>query len=419
MIRAIVVMVLGSGGLAQAREPSTPTEWVDVGPIGVGGLTGAAVHPVLAGSWAVVTGDGAVEVTVDAGAHWRSVLGPVDGEREALALASRLADRAPDRELPDLSSDELGEDELAEVLEAAVADAEAEARQGIEALRSEVEPLRRPLERPRIAFDGTGALVVTRADGAWRSSDLGSVWLQTREEPVEAWTALGAGPEIAGDGSALLRLADGRLERCTPVSDPGPEDGVRTEAGDEIPLGALIDAAVARSGPRLARGRRLATVLIPELVLDAGWSRSEADLHLADASRVREVGTAVGVEVRLTWSAGRTPEPFDPFDPVEVPELVVIEGEIAIEDDAELWPLASRVARSATQHGTEVAQVVGRLVLARQRLVRGSAPDEGPLVDRVRRALDLAELDARLDALTGLGWGGEVSDGPAKQGRSR
>ena len=69
-----------------------------------------------------------------------------------------------------------------------------------------------------------------------------------------------------------------------------------------------------------------------------------------------------------------------------------------VDDGSASWLLASRVGRQGTSYRAELAATVSRLYLLRQDLLLRGVP--GPLADRVERALQVAELDARLDALT-------------------
>jgi hypothetical protein len=108
--------------------------------------------------------------------------------------------------------------------------------------------------------------------------------------------------------------------------------------------------------------------------------------------------------MHLTWRPNRQRSTTGYFDAEELAaglDVLVFDDEVVIDDGLTSDALVSKVNRGATLYRTEVADTIASLWTTRQRLVteRQLAGDE-PLADQVARALRVAELEARLDALT-------------------
>ncbi|MEQ1501168.1 MAG: hypothetical protein ABMB14_03010, partial [Myxococcota bacterium] len=132
-------------------------------------------------------------------------------------------------------------------------------------------------------------------------------------------------------------------------------------------------------------------------------SSSAPSGHGSTASTTPSPSTSLGaVDRTVGWQVGLTVGWRPERGPTDIDGIA-----LATPSDAEAlldpatWHLeAARTGRSAARYRAELAETVTRLIHTRRQLA-GVPPDEGSLRDRVDRRLWLAELDARLDVLTG------------------
>lgn len=244
-----------------------------------------------------------------------------------------------------------------------------------------------------------GGILAASLAGPWWSDDGGATWadLSLGEDSVRS----ARDAEIVGD-TALLATAAG-LFRLR-VREVLPEARVP----DWVPLGALVDASLGRPELTAHVGSRWVAATLPDVSWDYGWQQAVFDRWDADFWTVRDVDTSWMTRVVLTWRPGRqrTSSTFDVLDPGANLSVLVVDGQAVIDDGTSGAVMASAVRRGATQYRDELAENIGQLWRERQRLVAEGMPPGASLPDRVRQALRIQEIEARLDALSD----GAVSD---------
>lgn len=250
------------------------------------------------------------------------------------------------------------------------------------------------------------------SDGAVRTTD--GVWAPDGDPNVESgWVEWG--DRLFSPSSSAILAAAGRPVWDVEVRDalvlvvsPGgslrlvPQAVPSGPASLEpwVPLDVLIDASRWREPPFVKPGRRFVAAVLPELSIEVGWEQAVGDTWNADSWTIRGVDTTWDVHGVLTWRAGATPDPFDGDVLVDDVELVVFDDEVVVDDGSATWLLASKVARGGAEVAADRATTVSGLYLQRQQVLLETDPNDGPLIDRVHRALWVAELDATLDLLT-------------------
>lgn len=232
-----------------------------------------------------------------------------------------------------------------------------------------------------LALLAPGHVIASGTDGPSETLDDGSSWapivsgLQTR--------AFGALVSVTGQ---MFGAGPDGLSRLEPRGAP------LASAAEWIPVDALVDSALTRSGiVHTALGNRQIAGLLPNVGIvfytEVNHGRSGRADPAENSLAEKPVAYA---KLTAQWEYGRTRQNVD-FDPY-------------IDDTYTDGTVASNIAFqvSRNDHVWDVAREVRDLYHARQTLVleRGVLRDAG-LVERVRLELDILETEARLDALTG------------------
>jgi hypothetical protein len=238
-----------------------------------------------------------------------------------------------------------------------------------------------------------GLLLAASAQGPFESIDGGRTW-----SPLLAGLDAKASRDLEARGELVLLCAADGLKRLVPRVD-GPQG---EQLPDWVPLGALVDASTRRRELTARPGSRWARALLPELTFEYTHNQVVGDDWHADTWTIREVDTWWSGKIRLTWRPG-TSTSSDSFDAdlADDLQLLVFEDEVVLDDGSLTALIGSKVSRGSVAYRSELADIISRLYLTRQRLVLEQRwlADE-PLYEQTLRALQLAEVEARLDALT-------------------
>jgi hypothetical protein len=239
-----------------------------------------------------------------------------------------------------------------------------------------------------------GWLFAASSAGPWWSEDGGLSWrsFSFGEDGVRELRDV----EVTDD-TVLLASASG-LWALRPKKDAAP-----LELPEWVSLGALVDASLGRPELTAHVGSRWAAALAPDVSLEYRWWQDVNDSWDADTWTTRDVDTSWVFGTRLTWRPGRQQSgtTYDVLDPGANLSVLVTDGQAYIDDGTSGLILASAVRRGATQYRDEIAEKIGQLWRERQRLVAEGIPTGAPVADRVRQALRIQEIEARLDALSG------------------
>jgi hypothetical protein len=258
------------------------------------------------------------------------------------------------------------------------------------AVPSEGEPV--PLVQAFAQLED-GLLLAASAEGPFESVDGGQHWT-----PLLAGLDARASTDMEARGSLLLLCTADGLKRLAPrVDSPEAE-----ELPDWVPLGALVDASTQRRELVARPGSRWARALLPELTFEYTHNQVVGDDWDVDTWTIREVDTWWNGKIRLTWRPGSsTSSDYFDADLADDLQLLVFDDEVVLDDGTLTALVGSKVSRGSVQYRSELADTISRLYLTRQRLVLEQRwlADE-PLYEQTLRALQLAEVEARLDALT-------------------
>jgi hypothetical protein len=252
----------------------------------------------------------------------------------------------------------------------------------------------------------TGHLLAWGGDGVWETVDGGATW-------VPAVRML-RDPDVRGlaldDGLPVIATAGG-IWRTVPRPDVAPRVPVQ-----ELPIYALIDAAVSRKGLRadtLALGRRaILARFLPQLRVYAEWyrhdGRDSAFLEETTSEDDDDQWKAYAVLCFGCNSLDQTDDItsyydesgyFGDLDELDGPDLFVLNGEVLEGDQVVL--AAASVAADINRYRVHLAEVVADAYVSRARLLAvGDAVNELGVPAQVEHRLKLAEMEARLDLYT-------------------
>lgn len=259
-----------------------------------------------------------------------------------------------------------------------------------------------PSLRRIVHLDHVGHLLAITGDGVWESVDGGVRWLPAirllREPDVYDVAFV--------DGLPVIAAASGVWEMVLPTpAAPAPVRRVEV-----MPLGEAVARAQRRSGLDidllgLAR-RRIAAAVAPSLELsfdyDAVDGRLAEHVDLAN-DELHDSGWKVGLSA--CWGACSTTVDVAEFFSASEDALLgddglyVVDGEVF--DEGDVVAAAANVAAQVRSYRQHLASTVADAWIARQRLAaEATVVHNLPLRDQVKHALDLAEIDARLDLYT-------------------
>ena len=169
-----------------------------------------------------------------------------------------------------------------------------------------------------------------------------------------------------------------------------------------VPLGALIDASFRRRGLTEKLGSRWAAAALPQVSVTGQLRTVDGRSWDASTWTTEDAQTDWLAMIRLTWRPNRQPVAgsFD-VGPGDGVVAFVVDDEVVIDDGTSPNVLFARVGRGLVRYREELAGTITGLYRERVQLALEDARfADDPLIRRVERSLRLAELDARLDALT-------------------
>ncbi len=233
-------------------------------------------------------------------------------------------------------------------------------------------------------------LMAASASGPFESTDGGITWVRIARG-LEATDCRAI--EVRGE---LVLLANGAgLHRLRPL----PRDREAPELDPWVPLPVLLDASLVRRELNQRIGSRWVAAMMPRVALT--YQRRDTERVDWDAATwtTLDLDKYWITTVQLTWTPNRQRSGTS----FEVEDLAVftVGDEIAIDQGTSPLLLYSQVSRGVTGYRDDLAGTISRLYLSRQRLAleRALVRDES-LVQQVDRELRIAEVEARLDALT-------------------
>ena len=245
-----------------------------------------------------------------------------------------------------------------------------------------------------IARRDAALLVAASAQGPYESTDGGVTW-----QPLRRGLGEGASHAVAiRAGQVLLATANG-LYTLAPA--PPPQAQI-LRLKPWVPLGALIDATLRRRSLTRKLGSRAVAAALPQVSVTYEHRTDLSTRWDADTWTTIEDQTDWGVFLRLTWRPNRQPVAgaFD-FQPGDGVTAFVVDDEVVIDDGTSPNVLFARVNRGLVRYRDQLTEQVTQLYRERQRLALEKLRfRDDELLRQVNRELRLAEVDARLDALT-------------------
>lgn len=243
-------------------------------------------------------------------------------------------------------------------------------------------------------------VVAVRPGNVLESRDDGITW-----QPATAGLSgvPGGRLEVSGEGGLFLATTDGLWVLREETDRQGAEAPTAF-----VGLEQLVGAALSRVGVQRnynAFGRRYASVAMPTLQVDGWYFPGEEGNDWGPTTGTRfERAVRWFVRARLTWTPRRTRQVAlqDLDDPIDIEANVVVLGDEPLlltgEDD---YVVAARLQRDLLTSQSQLAATVSDLYRTRAELVaeRGSLRT-ARLQRQVNHELAIAELEARLDALT-------------------
>lgn len=238
------------------------------------------------------------------------------------------------------------------------------------------------------------------------------VWAQDAQDEVdpeelllETELAIGELQDGEPTDAVDMGILQSEVERPAPMlpwvgrMETDAERELTGATSDLPPLGALVDRALARTGGAsssvLARDVARAR-FFPRLTLVGRRERWSAWSSTIWTNETRWLA-----EVHLCFGACGTTLAIDDLEGDYTPDLLVTAGEVVELDDRGAYASsATRVLEDAAEHRLALASRLAELY-ARRAVY--TAQRGRTLLDEARRALDVAEIDARLDLYTD-GW---------------
>lgn len=248
-----------------------------------------------------------------------------------------------------------------------------------------------------LARTPSGTLLAASADGPWQSSDRGRSWVSLRlgaPELDETW-------DVEVRGALVLLASASGLYRLDPL--PEEAEPPEVELVEWIPLGALLDISLGRPELNARTGRRWVAAMVPEVTLQGTWNQDVGDDWDADTWTLHNVDTWWQVHASMTWRPGRQrrSNSFDPASFGSDISVLVVDGDVVVDDGTTTAVLGSAVRRGSILYRTELTEQISEMWTTRQQLVAEERDAKDlALPDRVRRRLRIEEIEARLDALT-------------------
>lgn len=242
-----------------------------------------------------------------------------------------------------------------------------------------------------------GSLLAASSVGPYESKDQGRTWQLFSEglsDPsVEAI-------EVQGDD--VILVGSGGVWRLEPRPEVLPEAPTRpTELPPFAPLGALIESGLTRAELRQRVGSRFVAALVPEVQLEYTQVRDEGPTWYNNdpGGTLYDIDGYWRAQARLTWAPNRQRlgTSFD-AEGTDLP-VVVVGDEVVVAGEEAPQVLYSKVTRGGAKYRSVLSARITELYRLRARLLLETPPTD--IRRAVLRELNLAEVDAKLDALTG------------------
>jgi hypothetical protein len=253
------------------------------------------------------------------------------------------------------------------------------------------------LDVRRVVALGERAAAVAGRDGVWRTTDGGWNWVPLNGLAGADVRALASyGDQLWAAGSGLWRWEDEVLAADLPA--PPAWIGV-----DDVIAGALR-----RPGTTPPVGNPWSATFLPDLTATGTWSTGDSLLWVPDAGTTRNVSSSWSIGVVLTWappsrrveadlSGGDIDATIESLEDLRGnPEL---RRDLRLDVERDPAAVALAVGRQEVEARQALVLEVAQLWAVRQTLA--AEPRRTEVVHEVARQLRLAEVMARLDALTG------------------
>ncbi len=252
-------------------------------------------------------------------------------------------------------------------------------------------PMVRDLARRDVAM-----MLAASEAGPFESTDGGVTWVPLPrgldEAPARA---------VEVRGEVVLLAGPGGLYQLRPAP-PELEEERDSLLAPFVPLPLLMDATLRRPELTQKLGSRWVAAALPQVSLS--WQyRQQERLHWdADTWTTSDTDTYWVALLRLTWRPNRQPAAGSlDFSPDDTVTAFVVDNDVVIDDGTSPNVLFAKVNRGNVRYRDELAQTITTLYRERQRLAQERVLlREAPLIQRLDRTLRMAEVEARLDALT-------------------
>ena len=240
-------------------------------------------------------------------------------------------------------------------------------------------------------------LLAAGAAGPFESTDGGVTWV-----PVSRGLSRGPARAIAVGGAVVLLVLGGELWQLVPAPAVEREDAGAGNVEPWVSLRVLLDSSLGRRALTRGLSKRGLAAAMPQVTVEARRRWEGSDSWDADAWTTRAEPGVFSAMVRLTWRPNRERAAGSlALDRDGRPLLFVADGDVVVDDGTSPVVLVDRVHRAGVRYRNQLAEVISDLYRTRQLLAREVRLDaEATLATRVRRSLSIAEVEAKLDALT-------------------
>lgn len=248
-----------------------------------------------------------------------------------------------------------------------------------------------------VHLDEAGHLLAISSDGVWESMDGGVSWLtadrRLSDPDVRTLSFADSGPVIA-TATGVWILTE-------------PRDGVGREIVEKVPdLSVLVEAATHRAGLdidllSLSRTGVLAR-FAPQLELDFAWSRGASrDAYFTSARTIDQFDDDWSLAAQVCWGNCSSTIISTDVDEISFGDANFYVDDGSVFDESEPVAAAANAAQKIRSYRRYLAEHLADAWIARRQLAsERSTIRTLSLSEQVKHALQLEELDARLDALT-------------------
>jgi photosystem II stability/assembly factor-like uncharacterized protein len=255
------------------------------------------------------------------------------------------------------------------------------------------------------SIPGSNHLLLSGGDGVWESTDAGIRW-----RPVSIGLQGPITHDLAILGRGLLAVGETGFYRLHEGTPAAISRSLTAEAENIPPLDVLVDIALRRPGmdPALEGallGRTALGRLLPEVTLDIQVvDRTNFSADFGEMDNALDEDQDWRAMLYFSWGKGTTTDSGESvFEAGEFADVFyLMRGQLYSVDDPLAVPTAaSRLAVDANSYRLAVAEHLGHLYFARQRLSHNPPTTRGEEIRaKVQYELDMQELLAWIDAYT-------------------